>query len=290
MCLNENDERRVERAYSTNSNMAICEKCGREIPEGGVCECQSAGVNQVNPAAPETAGTVQAENVQGVPAPNNAPTAPQPAAQPTAPQPAAQPPSDGISSFVNDLTSDPKKLLLLLIPVAVIFLIIAVILIVTLSGGYKKPINDFVKGYNSNNCELIINSMLPKDAVKEAKSEVRDSGSSWKETMSDMNDMLKSSKETSYGKGSKLSVKIISKNAVDKDELRSLRSTYDTVSDKYIDKAYKVKARVTMKTREDSDSERTTIYVVHFKNDGWKMAMGNSGELNSFAPSLWSLF
>ncbi len=295
--------------YSTKRNMAICEKCGKEIPEGGVCDCDQI---QADPAAaPETAAPAENAAFGGDPAADV--NADAQAIDPNAQSPynEAQPVGDnvqvidengqpqgaaaslnGVDGVVNSFKQNPKMLLLLLIPVAVVFLAVVIIVLTTIlgGGGYKKPLKDFQNGYNSNNCEKMLTAMLPSDAIKELKDELKDDEDmSWKEAMDTLNDLVKESKEDDYGRNAKMTIKVTSHSKVDRDDLRSLRSYYDSMTDKQIDKAVKVKVRISIKGRDDSDTTRTSMYVVHFKNDGWKMS-GYSSDVDDLLPSLSSLY
>lgn len=286
--------------------MAICEKCGKEIPEGGVCDCEQIQADQA--AAPETAAPAgepafNSESAADVNADAQASDAnaqsPYGEAQPIGdnvqildengqPQGA---PVNGVEGVVNSFKSNPKLLLLLLIPIVVVFLIVLIIIATTvLGGGYKKPIKDFTTGYNTNNCEKMMSAMLPSDAIKELKDELKDDDDiSWKEAMDTLNEALKEDKEDEYGRNAKMTIKVTSKSKVDRDDLRTLRSYYDSMTDKQLDKAYKVKVRITVKGRDDSDTDRTSLYVVHFKNDGWKIS-GYSSDVDDLLPSFSNLY
>ncbi len=200
-------------------------------------------------------------------------------------------PVNGVEGVVNSFKSNPKLLLLLLIPIVVVFLIVLIIIATTvLGGGYKKPIKDFTTGYNTNNCEKMMSAMLPSDAIKEFKDELKDDDDiSWKEAMDTLNEALKEDKEDEYGRNAKMTIKVTSKSKVDRDDLRTLRSYYDSMTDKQLDKAYKVKVRITVKGRDDSDTDRTSLYVVHFKNDGWKIS-GYSSDVDDLLPSFSNLY
>lgn len=141
------------------------------------------------------------------------------------------------------------------------------------ANAYKKPVNQFAKAYNSNNADQLINSMLPKDSVKEMKKAVKDEDTSWKEVVKEMNDTLEEAKEDKYGKNAKMEITYINKYKAKKDEISKNSSVYSMVNtDEEIDKAYRVKLRTKIEGKDDSESERHELYVVHFEKSGWKLS------------------
>ena len=324
--------------------MAICEKCGREIPEGSVCECENEISDALTPAddnnnSENTSGSmislakesdsensaseataeeavsetstaseeVQAEStepeikkeaaetaepaaeVKETPAPEVKET---PAAQ-EAPVKSAEPEvKEEKKATVKAETAEQtsvtpapeagapaqkkgfiKKNLKVIIPVAAALAAVIGLTGYVSANAYKKPVNQFAKAYNSNNVDQIINTMLPKDSIKEMKKNLKEEDTSWKEVVKEMNDTLEETKEDKYGKNAKMEITYINKYKAKKDEISKNSSVYSMVNtDEEIDKAYRVKLRTKIEGKDDSESERHELYVVHFDKSGWKLS------------------
>ena len=334
--------------------MAICEKCGREIPEGSVCECENEICDALTPAddnnmnentagssislakesdtenvsaessvteataeeavsetstvseevqadsaeleikeeAAETAEAPAAE-VKEAPAPEVKET---PAAQ-EAPVKSAEPEvkeekKETVKAETAEQTSVTpapeagapaqkkgfiKKNLKVIIPVAAALAAVIGITGYVSANAYKKPINQFSKGFNSNKVEVMLGSMLPNDAVKDLKKELKDEDTSWKDLIKEMNDELKESKEDEFGRNANMEITFVNKYKATKDEINKNRLLYRSMTDEDIDKAYRVKIRSTIKGKDDSESERQELYVVHFEKSGWKLSTYSNG-------------
>ena len=124
------------------------------------------------------------------------------------------------------------------------------------------------------------------------KKEAKDNDVKWKDTMEDLNASLESSKKylvDEYGRNPQLSVKVLSKQKVEKSELKSIEGYYYYSTDEEVTDAYKLKVRMTIKGKKEEDSNRGDVYVVKFKGDSWKLCLYNSDlDVNtSFLYSLW---
>jgi hypothetical protein len=70
-----------------------------------------------------------------------------------------------------------------------------------------------------------------------------------------------------------MEITYINKYKAKKDEISKNSSVYSMVNtDEEIDKAYRVKLRTKIEGKDDSESERHELYVVHFEKSGWKLS------------------
>lgn len=148
----------------------------------------------------------------------------------------------------------------------------AVIFVSSLSGGYKKPLNEMIDGMNKCDTEKVISAMIPEDALKKAK---KDSLLNWDKVLEKADDALETSKdllEKQYGKNVKYSIKFLDKEKIKGDDLDDIEDEYDDKFDAEISKAYKVDAEMKVKGKKDEDSNEVSFYVVKVKGDGWKVS------------------
>ena len=87
-----------------------------------------------------------------------------------------------------------------------------------------------------------------------------------------------------------MSVDFVSKKKADKDDLEELQELYDDTFDADVKKAYKVKVKLTIKGKEDEDSEKANLYVVKVKGDGWKLAPYDDAKSFMFLTGVDDLF
>ena len=201
--------------------MSFCPNCGKEIPDGAVCDCQNIG----NPI--------------------------------------------------------PKKKNKFIVPVIAGVAVIAVIIgVSSAGGGYKKPVNDYIKAVNKCDTKKLLSVTVPESKMKELKKEVKDSIIDWDALLDKMDDALEEAMEEledDYGKNVKFSVKISDKEKVKGDDLDELQEEYEDTFDVEIKKAYKINAEITTKGKDDKKSKDTSFYVVKVKGDDWKIYDFDSG-------------
>ena len=180
-----------------------------------------------------------------------------------------------------------KKQLIVIGISAVAVIVVLCLIISSIGGGYKDPINDLVKGFNKNDMETMLEATMPKDAIKELKDDIEDEDEDWKDVIDEANDYIEEAKEDledDYGKNVKLSVKFLDKKDVKKSDMKKLKERYDDYYDAEIKKAYKVKIEMTLKGKDDKDTEKGWLYVVNVKGDGWKVSTyGDESGLTDFA-------
>ena len=250
--------------------MPFCQFCGKQYPDGGSCDCaeaQSANSGNVgssyNPYS-ENSGEAAAEK--------------------------SNPIKNLIAGFKG---GDNKNQTLGLVCIGVAALIVLIIIINILGavfgGGYKKPIKDFVKGFNNADSKKLMESILPDSAIDDLKDEYDDD---WKDMLEDLDDDLEDALddlEDEYGKHAKLSVDFLDKKKASKSDLEELEEIYDEV-DATVKKAYKVKVEMTFKGKDDEESEKLTLYVVKIKGDGWKLAPYDDASSFMYLTGMSDLF
>lgn len=152
--------------------------------------------------------------------------------------------------------------------------IIVLIFSAIFGGGYKKPVNDYVKAMNNYDTKKMLSVMLPKSKMKEIKKEMKNSIIDWDAFLDKMDEGLEETMEEledDYGKNVKLSAKIINKKKVKGNDLEEIQEDYDDAYDAKVKKAYKLKVEMTIKGKKDKDTAKVSLYVVKVKGDGWKM-------------------
>lgn len=159
------------------------------------------------------------------------------------------------------------------------FVIVAILLIINIVTGYQKPITKFEKGYNNNDVETILNACFPNSYIQILKEESLKNDQYWSETISQLEELMdlkKQSMKDTYGRNLNLTIKILNKQNVDENEW-DLLETYYHDTDSIIQKAYKLKVKITLEGRKDKKIERRNIYVVKFKDDSsWKLCLKGS--------------
>lgn len=137
---------------------------------------------------------------------------------------------------------------------AVVLLII--ILAIVFGSSYKKPIDYMFKGLEKANSKTFI-----KAFPKVMKDNIED-----KYDDDELNDLMETF-EKEVGEKVKITYKILDKEKIDKDDLEdvqdSLEDTYDDAkkSEIKVTAGYKVTVKITVKGKDDKESNSTTIYV-----------------------------
>ena len=204
--------------------MAFCSNCGKQIPDGSVCDCQ---YNNVYP-----------------------------------------------SPITQNNHNTVNKGFVIMGAGLLAIIVVVVIIVSSLGGGYKKPINDYVKAVNKCDTKKMLSAVLPDKKLKEIKKETKDSIIDFDALLDKMDESLEESKEEledDFGKNVKFSAKIIDKKKIKGDDLDEIKEDYEDEYDAEIKKAYKTKVKMTIKGKEDKDTENISFYVVKVKGDGWKI-------------------
>ncbi|MDE6426097.1 MAG: hypothetical protein K2K89_08175 [Ruminococcus sp.] len=213
--------------------MSFCRNCGKELPDGAVCDCNNMG---------------------------------------------------------NSVQKRKNKFIVPVAAAAVV--VVAVIGVSSLSGGYKKPVKDYVKAVNNCDMAKMLSVAVPESKMKELKKEAKDSIIDYDAFLDKMDDALEKAieeLEDDYGKNVKFSIKITDKEKVKGDDLNELKEEYENEFDAEIKKAYKINAEITIKGKDDKKTEDTSLYVVKVKGDDWKVYGFNNdmGLGDTFSSSLF---
>lgn len=207
--------------------MSFCSKCGKEIPDGGVCDCQSDNSIYPSPVVENT----------------------------------------------NSKSAVNKGFIVM--GAGLLAVIVVIVLVVSsFSGGYQKPIKNYIKAVNNCDTAKMLSVMVPKNKIKEFKKEAKDSIIDYDAFLDKMDDMLEDSMkelEDDYGKNVKFSAKILDKKKVKGDDLDEIKEDYEDEYDAEVKKAYKMKVEMTIKGKDEKDTEKISLYVVKVKGDGWKL-------------------
>lgn len=190
----------------------------------------------------------------------------------------------------NSAKKGKNKFILPVVAAAVV--VVAVVGVSSLGGGYKKPVEDYIKALNKCDISKMLSASVPDSKMKELKKEVKDSVIDWDALIDKMDDALEEAVEEledDYGKNVKFSVKITDKEKVKGDDLDELEEEYEDTFDVEIKKAYKVNAEITIKGKDDKDTKDTSLYVVKVKGDDWKIYGMDSdfGIGDTFSSSLF---
>lgn len=162
-------------------------------------------------------------------------------------------------------------------------LILAVLLILGLliwsginSIARKKPVKQYVKGINKTDIEMVMESIYPEEQIAVIKT-----GYSY-----DALDSEKSFKSNLESTGfKKAKVKFLEGEKLKDEDFDRAAEYYNSVSGGYgIDKAYRYKVEVTVKTKKGKQPPRTGyVTVVKLEDDDWKyLPYGDSSGLSTY--------
>jgi hypothetical protein len=173
-----------------------------------------------------------------------------------------------IDNIKNVGKTKNKNTIIGLSAIAVVVIIIVIILASCLSGGYKDPVDDYIKAITKTDGNAM-SECLP-DAVNEyVEDEVMDSkydsvDEYYEDILEDMLDVY----ELKYGDNVKMSYKITKKKEIKDSDLEDVE---DSINDNYdadvkVTKGYKLKVKMTIKGEDDDDDSSDWISV--YKIDG----------------------
>lgn len=221
--------------------MAFCQFCGKEVAEGEACGCEKEREIMSGEAAAEN--SVNAEEKK----PAN-------------------------SKIV---------IIAAAIAAAAIFITLVVLLIVSIgSGGYKKPVEQFVKSINKGNGEILVEATCTEKMLrhfdKEEDMEYEDVCDEFEDMIDDVVDEW----EDDYGDDIKLSVKIEDKYELDEDEIEEIEDEYKKMGYRTkIDKAYELECTFTIKGEDDDDEDDADLIVIKVEGEGWKLYVGSLNDM-----------
>ncbi len=276
--------------------MAFCRFCGKQIPEGGTCDCSTAKAKEAaaNEAAnvqqstetaveevKETVSEVKEEAVQAAEAVQESVN--EAAAQSTeAPQvntadtaKIADTPVSAASDNVQVSAKNSKNAVY--IAACIVALVVLMLLMCLFGGGAKSAVKKYVKSASDKKGgKTYYSYTLPKDVIKKLKKKDK-----YDELVDDFNDMVEEALEDLEGKETAPKfMKIVTKTKLDDSELEGAEDYFKDICSGYdvktsnikVVKGYEMKLKTKNKD-EDGDVEyhKTMICVVKLKGDGWKI-------------------
>ena len=276
--------------------MAFCRFCGKQIPEGGTCDCSTAKAKEAaaNEAAnvqqstetaveevKETVSEVKEEAVQAAEAVQESVN--EAAAQSTeAPQvntadtaKIADTPVSAASDNVQVSAKNSKNAVY--IAACIVVLVVLMLLMCLFGGGAKSAVKKYVKSASDKKGgKTYYSYTLPKDVIKKLKKKDK-----YDELVDDFNDMVEEALEDLEGKETAPKfMKIVTKTKLDDSELEGAEDYFKDICSRYdvktsnikVVKGYEMKLKTKNKD-EDGDVEyhKTMICVVKLKGDGWKI-------------------
>ena len=254
--------------------MEFCRFCGREIPDGSSCSCPDALKAQkntdsvINKTESGEANHLQSVNLSKEKPENADKPKSEPKIQHSAP--VTQPSRISDNGLTPSNEPDPLKQLFTLAAVLVGFILILVFL--GSRSGYKSTAKDYFKArYSKHGGKTYYSLVLPEDGIDELKDD-----DEWKELIEDYNDQVEN-RMKDWDKKPKFK-KISKSKEMKNSELKQAEEYFyrtaracDADVDKDDFKAKKGYA-VTIKYKNtEGDNDKTTIYVVKIKGDGWKV-------------------
>ena len=205
----------------------FCENCGAEMDDNQVV-CPNCG----NGATEEVKATVE-EKVNEV----------------------KETVSEKASEAKSALKSNNVKNIAIIAGIVAVAAIILAIIISIVSGGWKKPIDNYFKGMEKGKADIYLKAYPP---FMEMDKTVDD------DYMEDMKDSL----EDEYGEKIKISYKVTKKEKIKKEKLEDIKEyiekRYD--EDVKVSAGYEVKVKATIKGKKDEDTDTQKMYV--YKIDG----------------------
>lgn len=225
--------------------MAFCKYCGKEIPEGSVCSCEEAQAETSSAAPTQTSVTNETNGGSQ----------------------ASNPVADVISSIKNG----NSNMTVLIAAGAAVLLAIIILICVLCSGGYKKPFNKVVKGFNKEDPEIILSAFFTEDMIEsgdEWDGDYDDAIDDFDDAMDEMIDAL----EDKYGKDLKIKFDIDSKKPIKEGKLEDFEDEYDDEFDMDVEikKGYKIKGTISIEgSKDDDEIDDIEISVIKIKGEGW---------------------
>ena len=254
--------------------MAFCKYCGKELEEGALCSCPGAIHEQQaknNPDITPAADDDTTENT-GTSALNDNINLIKPSAAET---PASEGPAIRKANYTAKKQDDGSFLKFSVIVAAVLIVFIIIACCLFGSSGFKGTVRKyFTSRYSKHGGKTYYSLTLPDDGIAELKD-----NDLWQELVEDYNDDVENrmdewDKKPKFRKISK--VKDM-KNSELKDAEKYFLSAAEVcdadveADDIKIKKGY----AVTYKYKNtEGDNEKTTVYVVKIKGEGWKIMNG----------------
>ncbi|MBR1824750.1 MAG: hypothetical protein IJ779_11050 [Ruminococcus sp.] len=248
--------------------MAFCKYCGKELTEGSLCSCPGAiHEQQANAQAEEKyLYTEDAPENSGAPVSST----PQPTAYSSS--------SDGpairrVDTGINDRKTDDGSFKKFGAMVAAVLLVFIIILGSMISGsGYKSTVKKYFSSrYSKHGGKTYYSLTLPQDCIDELKDD-----DLWRDLVEDYNDDVENRMDDwdRKPKFRKISKVKDMKNSDLKDAEKYFYSAAVMCGADVDEEDIQVKKgyAVTYKFKNtEGDNDKTTVYAVKLKGDGWKI-------------------
>lgn len=247
--------------------MAFCKYCGKEIPEGSVCDCAEAQQDAAKNSAPEQNAEPQQQSQFSNVAQN------------------AQAQLNNAASKVDGLAGDLSENLpgnmkgnknLVLIAGGVLVVLILVLLVSLFSGGAGSTAKKYTKALTKKNGgKTILTLMYPDEYIDELKDD-----DEWKDEIEDWNDNMEDELDDI-----KIKIKKIEKkDKLSNKELKGAEAYFDYLYDCDVDvkSGYEFKIKVQKNDDGDKDTTSSEICVVKVKGDGWKVIPVSGKSLKNY--------
>jgi hypothetical protein len=288
--------------------MAFCRFCGKQIPDGGVCDCAAAqakakeenqvanvqeSTEQAVESVKETASEVNNEAVQT--AENVQETASQ--VNESSSNGYKQLSGADIAKKVDGIASDISENLpgsmknnknAVYIAGCVVAVIILILLMCLFGGGPKSAVKNYIKASSSKRGgKTYYSYTLPKVVIKELKKE-----DDYDDLIDDFKDRVEDTEDELEGKETMPKFdKIVKMEKLKRSDLNNAENYFELLCQIYdaddddieISKGYEIKVKLKNKD-EDGDIERTKrmICVVKIKGDGWKIIPKSKDSLENY--------
>lgn len=160
-----------------------------------------------------------------------------------------------------------------MIGIAIVGVVVLVLLFVLFGslfgGGYKKPIDNYIKGLEKADWKT-----FSKSLPKEQKETIEDNFDG-EEFLEEMLESL----EDEYGEKIKITYKITDKSKLSKKKIEDFEEEYEDVYDEEIkiSKAYKIKVKVTIKGKDDKETNKVSFVVGKIKGKWYMLDSGDLG-------------
>ena len=175
-----------------------------------------------------------------------------------------------INDIKNVGKTKNKNTIIGLAAIAVAIVLVIIILCCAITPGWQKPIDRRFKAMNKCDGSLYAKTFADayNDYVDEHYVSDDDDYDSIEEYYEEQLNDIKDYAEDEYGDNVKYKVKVLKKKELKKSDLKDVEDRYEDYYDESVDvsKGYKVKLKITVKGKDDDDTDNTWMNV--YKIDG----------------------